>query len=241
MSLPTSSFESWRMFDRIAPTYDVLNRLLSFRRDVAWRRRIRAQLPDREGMNVLDLATGTGDVLFSLLDDEPRVDRGIGIDMSANMLARAKAKGTRDARAAFVRSDAQRIGAADESFDAVTIAFGIRNVPDVPEALREIHRVLNVGGRALILEFSLPGNPLMRALYLFYFRRILPMIGGWISGDREAYRYLNESVEAFPYGEAFSEMMQSAGFRNIAAHPLTFGIATLYVGERYPSQSTSRV
>ena len=118
------------------------------------------------------------------------------------------------------------------SFDAVTISFGIRNVLDVPKGLREMHRVLRPGGRALILEFSLPANAFIRWGYLLYFRNVLPLVGGLVSGDAKAYRYLNETVETFPYGAAFTALMTDAGFENVQAKPLTFGIATLYRGDR---------
>ncbi|MCB0314807.1 MAG: class I SAM-dependent methyltransferase, partial [Calditrichaeota bacterium] len=119
-----------------------------------------------------------------------------------------------------------------DRFDAVTISFGIRNVTDVSRALGEMKRVLKGGGKAIILEFSLPGNALMRSLYLFYFRKVLPRIGGLISGDSFAYRYLNETVESFPYGEAFCDLMRQAGFHQVKMTPLTFGIATIYEGEK---------
>ncbi len=223
------------MFDRIAPTYDLLNRLLSFRRDIAWRRRLVAALPSGDRLRVLDLATGTGDVLLALAESPNRLARGIGLDMSAQMLMQAKPKLRRAqsaSRLSLNRGDACAVGFAEQSFDAVTIAFGIRNVPDVPAALREMYRVLRPGGRALILEFSLPRNLLIRAGYLTYFRHILPAIGRLVSGDAHAYRYLNASVENFPYGDAFVSLMRDAGFASVRVEALTFGVATLYIGER---------
>lgn len=227
--------QSWRMFDRIAQRYDLLNRLLSFRRDVAWRKRLCAALPERPDQHVLDLATGTGDVLLALLQCRERVGRVTGLDRSANMLALARHKIRRlgtGSGGALVRGDACRIGAADGSFDAVTMAFGIRNVPDAPGALREIYRVLKPGGRVVILEFALPSNRLFRAAYLAYFRHMLPRIGGLISGDSSAYRYLNRTVEAFPYGGAFGALLSNAGFERVSIQALTFGIAALYVGDK---------
>ncbi len=223
------------MFDRIAFRYDLLNRLLSFRQDVAWRKRLCAHLPERSNQRILDLATGTGDVLLALYRGSPKVVGGVGLDMSANMLRfgnkKVKDAGLTD-HLAMMRSDACAIGSADAAFDAASISFGIRNVPDVPLALREIRRILKPGGRALILEFSLPKNRAFRTLYLFYFRHILPFIGGLISGDREAYRYLNASVESFPYGEDFLKLLRDAGFSNVQALPLSMGIATLYLGDK---------
>jgi len=226
--------DSWRMFDRIAGRYDLLNRLLSMRRDVAWRKRLAKSLPDGEALRVLDLATGTADVLLNLHANTGRVALGIGVDKSPGMLEIGKEK-VRDSGAkclSLVRGDAEFVGFQGESFDAVTIAFGIRNVPDVPAALREMHRVLRPGGRALILECSVPANPLLRAPYLVYFRHILPRIGGYISGDADAYRYLNLTVEAFPRGEDFCALMRDAGFENVTHAPLTFGVAALYTGDR---------
>ncbi len=224
-----------KMFDRIAPRYDLLNRLLSLRRDVAWRKKIAEHLPAGENLTVLDLATGTADVLLSLCENNRRVSRGIGVDVAPKMLRIG-----RDKIAAERLSDRLRLFPADalalpfreNHFDAVTIAFGIRNVLDVSQALREMYRVLRPGGRVLILEFSLPGNKLFRQVYLFYFRYILPRVGGLISGDNSAYRYLNRTVETFPYGEDFLRLLQDSGFEQRRAIPLTGGIATLYRGDK---------
>lgn len=231
----------WRMFDQIADTYDLVNRLLSFRRDVAWRKRLALRMPSGP-VRVLDLATGTCDVLLALRGHCGGRVRGAGADMSAGMLRGGQKKlATAGLSETFslVRADATRLGFADSSFDAVTIAFGIRNVVDVDAALRGMLRVLRPGGRALILEFSLPKNVLFRAGYLFYFRNILPRLGGAVSGKPAAYRYLNETVEAFPYGGAFCEKMEQAGFQGVSAEPLTFGIATLYLGTRPDTGDTA--
>jgi demethylmenaquinone methyltransferase/2-methoxy-6-polyprenyl-1,4-benzoquinol methylase len=230
-----SRAESWRMFDRIARRYDLLNRLLSCRCDVAWRNKVAEYLPDRSNQCVLDIATGTADLLLSLFRRSRQVGSGIGIDMSPKMLelAREKIAGRQlDNKISLVRADALRLPFANGSFDAVTIGFGIRNVPDVPAALAEMHRVLKPGGKVLVLEFSLPRNRLMRRLYPFHLRGIIPRLGALISGDGYAYRYLNETVETFPYGDQFCDLMKQAGFCNVSAVPLTFGIATIYHGSR---------
>ncbi len=227
--------EVWKMFDRIAHRYDLLNRLLSLGQDVVWRKRVAKHLPPQPGLHLLDVATGTGDLLIYLQEQNPNVASGVGIDMAERMLQHGRPKLRKrgiDDRFTLQTGDALHIPFPEGSFDAATISFGIRNVTDVPAGLREMFRVLKPGGRAIVLEFSLPQNALLRRLYLFYFRNILPRIGGLISGDSYAYRYLNETVETFPYGEAFCELMRAAGFQNVRATPLTFGIATIYQGDR---------
>ena len=223
--------DSWKMFNRIANRYDLLNRLLSFGRDVAWRNLLTEQLPADKKMVVIDLATGTGDVLFDLLKKRSNIRYAVGIDPAWRMLTIGRQKSLKQPGAAlisFINGDAQQLGIKGKSVDAVTMAFGIRNVPDVTAAVREMRRVLIGNGRLLILEFSLPGNRFIRAVYLIYFRFVLPMIGGLISGDAAAYRYLNRTVETFPYGEKFSDILKSAGFAQVQAMPLTFGVATIY-------------
>jgi len=227
--------EVWAMFDRIAPRYDLLNRLLSFRRDVAWRKRMARFLDGRTGLRVLDLATGTGDQILHLLEGGADIAEAVGLDMAENMLAIGREKIAQrglEGRVSLQVGDAVSIPLEDGGFDVVTITFGIRNVGDVSAALREMFRALKPGGRALVLEFSIPGNPVFRPVYVAYLRHVLPWLGGCLSGDREAYRYLNETVEAFPYGEAFCDLMRSAGFVEARAWPLSLGIATIYSGDR---------
>jgi len=227
--------EVWKMFDRIAHRYDLLNRLLSFGQDVIWRKRVAKHLPDRRELHVLDVATGTGDLLITLFEQNPNVQSGVGIDMAEKMLEFGRPKlekrGVVD-RFSLQTGNAMDIPFAENVFDAATISFGIRNVANVLGGLQEMRRVLKNNGRAIVLEFSLPKNKLMRHLYLFYFRHILPRLGGLISGDSFAYRYLNETVETFPYGEAFCDLMRRAGFQNVQMTPLTFGIATIYQGDK---------
>lgn len=230
-----SRMQAFKMFDRIAHRYDLLNRLLSMGTDVRWRRKMNRRIPEGAGLQVLDLATGTADVLIAMDRACPQVTSGVGLDMSGGMLKYGQEKLVRlglDGKFQLVRGDATCLGLESASFDAVTISFGIRNVLDVSQGLAEMRRILKPGGRALILEFSLPANRLFRALYLFYFRNVLPRIGALISGDSYAYRYLNETVETFPYGEDFCQLMRAAGFEQVTATPLTFGIASLYQGER---------
>jgi demethylmenaquinone methyltransferase / 2-methoxy-6-polyprenyl-1,4-benzoquinol methylase len=229
-----SRHEVWKMFDRIAHRYDLLNHLLSLNRDKYWRARMASLLTVKPDQEVLDLATGTGDQLVALYQTG-KVANGIGLDLSEKMLEIGRAKLARlklDGNLSLKTGDAGLIPLGDNLFDAVTVSFGIRNVTDVPSALIEMRRVLRLEGRVLILEFSLPRNLFLRKLYLFYFRHILPVLGGMISGDSHAYRYLNQTVETFPYGESFCQLMRSAGFKEVHATPLTFGIATIYQGDK---------
>jgi len=231
--------DSWRMFDRIAPTYDLLNRLLSLGIDRGWRVKVAQALPvEPPQLDILDLATGTGDQVFAIIQALPGRIRSItGTDPSMGMLALAEKKtpvhipGVPQPQWKYTPPGV--LPFPDAAFDAITISFGIRNVPNPTETLREMHRVLRVGGRAVILEFSLPSHPLIRTLYLFYFRHVLPRIGGLLSGDRSAYEYLNRTVEEFPYGPAFEELLHNSGFVNTSRIPLTFGIATIYKGEKF--------
>lgn len=223
------------MFDRIAHRYDFLNRTLSMGIDVGWRKQLAGMLPPQPNLRVLDLATGTADVPLALCDYNADVLEVVGMDLSQGMLELGQAKVTAAARNAQIRleaGDAMQVPAGDQSFDAVTISFGIRNVPDLNQTLREMHRVLKPGGYGLVLEFSTPDLPGWKQLYLFYLRHWLPHVGALISGDSGAYRYLNRTIESFPYGQAFCDRMIAAGFHDLLACPLTGGIATIYRGIR---------
>jgi len=229
------------MFDRIAPAYDILNHLLSFGRDFSWRRRLADTVVKDEKLRILDLATGTGDVLISLLDRNPNIAEAVGLDISENMLALCRRKITRRKlanRVKLVRADVTVSGLGDKSFDVVTMGFGIRNTPDTFKTLTEIHRLLNRGGTALILEFSMPANRILRGFYLFYLRFFVPLLGRLLSGDNQAYRYLDKSIESFHRADDFCRIMQKAGFSDISAKPLTFGVACLYQGIR-PNESNA--
>jgi demethylmenaquinone methyltransferase/2-methoxy-6-polyprenyl-1,4-benzoquinol methylase len=221
------------MFDRIAPTYDLLNHVLSLGHDFLWRRRAVARLDRRAPLHVLDLATGTGDLLIALLRRQANVCRAVGLDASEKMLAVCRRKLRRpglEARVELVQGEASATPFADNTFDAVTMAFGIRNTSDVTAALGEIHRILKPEGQAVILEFSLPSSHMIRWVYLGYLRHVVPRLGALISGDRGAYRYLNASIEAFHQPEAFSAVLREAGFGQVTARPLTMGVASLYSG-----------
>ncbi len=224
-----------RMFDRIAPTYDLLNHLLSLGRDFSWRRKAVRQLDPSRDLKVLDLATGTGDMLITLFRERPNITEAAGLDISENMLATCRGKlrkrGLID-RARLLCADASKMPFSDGTFDAATMAFGIRNTADAAATLREIHRVLNSGGTALILEFSLPACPVMRWFYLRYLRLAVPFVGALVSGDRHAYQYLNESIEGFQQPAEFCRLMQEAGFHDISVIPLTHGVASIYKGTK---------
>ncbi|MBN1465466.1 bifunctional demethylmenaquinone methyltransferase/2-methoxy-6-polyprenyl-1,4-benzoquinol methylase UbiE [candidate division KSB1 bacterium] len=220
------------MFNRIARRYDAANRLLSAGQDVIWRRKCAREVPGDRPLTVLDLATGTADVLKTLLRRRRNIRVAVGLDPAKEMLAIARRKLA--GNGSLLNGDAQCIALRDHSVDIVCMAFGIRNVANVEKALREMLRVLVAGGKLLILEFSLPQNSAIRKIYLCYFRHVLPVIGGLIAGDHGAYSYLNRTVEEFPAGEAFCARLQLAGFTRIKAHSLTFGIATLYSAETRP-------
>ncbi|HSX10627.1 MAG TPA: bifunctional demethylmenaquinone methyltransferase/2-methoxy-6-polyprenyl-1,4-benzoquinol methylase UbiE, partial [Chlamydiales bacterium] len=219
----------WKMFDAISATYDRTNRVLSLGMDQRWRKQVARSLPNRPHLTVLDLATGTGDQIVALLKSKASIESVTGIDLSNEMLEIAKMK--LKERATFLRADAEKLPFPNESFDAATFSFGIRNVVNPLLSLKDIYRVLKPKGRCLILEFSLPPQPI-RGFYLFYLRTLLPKIGGFLSRNPAAYRYLNKTIEHFPSGKAFSALMEKAGFKHLERIPMSFGGVTLYVGEK---------
>lgn len=224
-----------RMFDRIAPRYDRVNRTLSLCQDRSWRHAVAHRLANLEHELVVDLATGTGDQLLYLARHLPPRTRLVGLDASAEMLAVGRRKLAAlgfDDRHRLLLGDAHHLPFDDGSVGAVTCAFGIRNMEHVDRALRECHRVLAPGGRLVVLEFSLPPQPLIRKLYLCYFRHVLPGLAHLLTGQGDAYHYLNRTVEAFPCGEAFCVWLRAAGFQRVTATPLTLGVATLYEGHK---------
>ena len=221
------------MFAGIARRYDLLNHLLSGNVDKSWRRLVARTLQPSlvEGARVLDVACGTGDLSRVLA--RAGAASVIGLDFCRPMLEIARRKGAADGRSIpFVEGDALRLPFADGAFDVVTIAFGLRNLADVEEGLRELLRILKPGGRAAVLEFSSPVVPGFRALFRFYFTRLLPRIGGWLSGSRGAYRYLPDSVSRFPDQERLAALMRGAGFEEVGYRNLTGGIAALHTGTR---------
>ncbi len=221
-----------QMFGEIAPRYDLLNRLLSGGVDQRWRRLAVRLATEKAPRRILDVATGTGDVALLLKRARPEAEV-VGGDFTPQMLELARAKAERagvDVR--FVEADALALPFADASFDAITVAFGFRNFADYGRGLAEFQRVLAPGGRAVILEFPPPPKGFLGRAYRFYFWRLLPWIGGVISGKPEAYRYLPSSVERFPEPEQLAEMMRAAGFAEVRWRRLTGGIAAVHVGDK---------
>ena len=222
-----------QLFDRIAGTYDGLNHGLSLGIDKYWRRKTVSMMPAAK--HVLDVAIGTADLTIEMLK-RGKAELVTGIDLSEQMMGIGRLKVERlrvtgyGVPVEFVYGNAQQMPFADASFDAVTCAYGCRNFQNLDEGLKEMFRVLRPGGQVTILEFSYPSNRLVRALYDIYFTRVLPLIGRIVSRDKTAYTYLNKSVKAFCWGEAFVQHMHDAGFRDEQFTPLTFGITTVYTG-----------
>ena len=223
-----------RMFASIVGRYDLLNRLLSLRRDVYWRRFAVAlgQIP--RGGDVLDLCAGTGDVALEIVRQGSGA-RVIAVDNCEPMLIRGLHKAKRANAADQVRfavAPAEELPFADATFDRAFVAFGVRNIADRRRGLREMARVLKPDGRAIILEFSTPSSPLFGPLYRFYSHRILPWIGGLLSGNRAAYEYLPASVDGFPSPEGLQALMEDAGFIDVSVVHLTFRIVTVHQGRK---------
>lgn len=221
------------MFDRIAWRYDFLNRILSMGIDRGWREQMANMLPPRPALRVLDLATGTADVPLTFARTNKDIAHITGMDLAEKMLDIGREKIAQQGLNKTIQlstGDAMAIPAESNAYDAATISFGIRNVPDVLTTLKEMYRVVNPGGHALILEFSTPEIPVFKQGYLFYLRHVLPQIGAALSGDSYAYRYLNQTIETFPYGQDFCDLMIEAGFIQTEAVSLTGGIATIYKG-----------
>ncbi len=220
-------------FDAIAPKYDLTNRVISFGIDLHWRRVAIRQLRDvRPDCAVLDLACGTCDMALEVLRQRPAA-RVVGADLSRAMLGLARKKLAADtAPVTLVNAPAEALPFRDASFDAVTIAFGIRNVPDFLAGLKEMLRVLRRGGRACVLEFSTPPSRLWWKVYNYYFFNILPRIGGLITGRQAAYRYLTDSVALFPDAGEFKSAMEEAGFAGVSCLSMNGGIVCVHTGVR---------
>ena len=222
------------MFSRIARRYDAANRLLSGGVDQRWRKRLVKIVGTAKPRDVLDLATGSGDVAFALAQALPPEARIVGMDFCQPMLDQAVAKQQaappgQARNIVFRQGDGLALPCEDRSFDAVTVSFGLRNMADRHRALSEMRRVLRPGGRVHVLEFSQPYR-WFRPIYYFYTKRILPSIAGKVTGDRAAYDYLNASIEAYPDHAAMAEELRRAGFRDLKVVRMTMGIVALHVG-----------
>ncbi len=224
------------MFDNIAPRYDLLNRLLSLRRDVAWRKKMVSVIALPENGRVLDVACGTGDVALEICRHKGRRVKVIGIDFSPGMLrlAREKIRHDHHTTISLLAGDALALPFGEASFHAVTIAFGIRNIQDKTGALKAFFDCLKPGGMVLVLELATPQKSRLRDVYMAYFQKILPLIGRLFSKHGFAYSYLPDSVARFPSPEIFMEIMAHAGFSQVTCHRLTLGIANLFVGVKSP-------
>jgi demethylmenaquinone methyltransferase/2-methoxy-6-polyprenyl-1,4-benzoquinol methylase len=223
-----------KLFDTIAPTYDMLNHLLSLRRDFYWRKMAVRELKGFEGW-ILDIATGTGDVAIEIFHQNGHQTKVFGLDFSESMIKKAHQKILNKGllkTIALSLGDAISLPFRENTFSASIIAFGLRNILNKEQALSEMVRVIKKGGKLTILEFTFPQNWMMRTLYPLYFKRVLPWVGGLISGDRGAYAYLPESVFRFPNGEDYAEMLMRSGLENITSRRLTFGIASIISGTK---------
>jgi demethylmenaquinone methyltransferase/2-methoxy-6-polyprenyl-1,4-benzoquinol methylase len=221
------------MFDNIAHRYDFLNHTLSLGIDRGWRKKAVHLLSKARPKKIMDVATGTGDFALQLLSLNP--DQVVGVDISRDMLAvgnqKVKKRG-HDDRVELVYGDSENLQFDDNSFDAVTVAFGVRNFEHLEKGLGEMLRVMKPGAQIAILEFSKPKNRLIKGLYYLYFKRILPVIGKWVSKDARAYTYLPESVEVFPHGDSFIAIMEKVGYRKPKQYVLSFGIASIYFAQK---------
>lgn len=223
------------MFDGIAPSYDRLNHLLSLHVDKWWRRYALKEIVDGSGQQILDVACGTGDSTIAIAKAAAAGSRIIGADISEGMMALVMEKAAREGVHERIRlevADGEDLPFPEDSFHRVTCAFGIRNFEHKELGLKEFLRVLKPSGKAVILELSVPGNKVLRRLYDLYFLHVLPWVGGILSGDKAAYKYLPASVHAFPAPDVFCAMMQRAGFREVRCKSFTLGLCRLYVGEK---------
>lgn len=222
-----------RMFDNISGSYDFLNHFLSLGIDIRWRKKAIQWLAEAKPKIVLDVATGTGD--FALEAMALRPEKIVGIDISKGMLEVGKKKTAEKGLSGVIEmlhADSENLPFEENKFDAVTVAFGVRNFENLERGLGEMLRVMKPGGRVAILEFSKPRSFPFKQLYFFYFNTILPLIGRLFSRDASAYRYLPESVKAFPDGQDFVSILSRLGYKNAACKPLTFGISSLYTATK---------
>ncbi|MEO6053603.1 MAG: ubiquinone/menaquinone biosynthesis methyltransferase [Chthoniobacterales bacterium] len=214
-------------FASISQRYDLANHLLSGGIDYLWRARVAKIVSNWAPRRLLDLATGSGDLAIAIQGTCAAAEI-VGADFCLPMLKKAHEKGLQN----LVHADAMSLPFRDSSFDGITVAFGLRNMKSWSGALQEMARVISPDGHILILDFSLPSNPLLRKAYRFYLHHILPSIAGWVTGDKAAYDYLGESIEKFPHGKAMTTLLEESGFHHALALPLTLGIVSIYTACR---------
>lgn len=221
------------MFNNISKNYDFLNHFLSLGIDILWRKKAIKYLKQDKPKHILDIATGTGDFAIEALALKP--EKVTGVDISEGMLEVGKAKMKKKGLDKIIElqlGDSEKLLFEDNTFDAVIVSFGVRNFENLEKGLTDMNRVLKEGGKAVILEFSKPTKFPFKQIYNFYFKAILPKIGKLISKDNAAYTYLPESVDAFPYGNDFLKVLEKAGFKNNKCKPLTFGVSSIYIGQK---------
>jgi demethylmenaquinone methyltransferase/2-methoxy-6-polyprenyl-1,4-benzoquinol methylase len=227
------------MFDQIAHRYDFLNRFLSAGIDISWRKKALAQLSGIPIRHMLDVATGTADVAIMAMEQlKPPPACITGIDISDGMLELGRKKLVQkrlNDRITLLNGDSEAINFPDQTFEAITVSFGVRNFANLKKGLTEMLRVLKPGGKLVVLEFSKPKVPGIKNLYNLYTRIIAPGAGGWISGNRKAYKYLNDSINAFPEGQKFLDILQETGYVDCYKKTLSFGICTIYCGSKASS------
>ncbi len=222
-----------QMFDNISAKYDFLNHFLSLGIDIYWRKKAIRILKKQQPKTILDVATGTGDLAIEAMSLKP--EKVIGVDISEGMLSygRKKLKKLKLEDTIELQSgDSENLSFENDTFDAVMVSFGVRNFENLEKGLSEINRVLKDNGTLVVLEFSKPTVFPYKQLYNFYFKNILPLVGKIISRDQAAYSYLPESVQEFPYGKAFTDILEKLGYKSVKCRPLTFGISSIYVAQK---------
>lgn len=222
------------MFDRIAPKYDLLNRVLSLGIDTIWRKKAIALLNTQDHKKILDVATGTADMCVEI-NKQLSPEEITGLDISSNMIEYGKVKVANKGLSELIKlevGDSENMRFVDGYFDAATVAFGVRNFGNLKQGLKEMNRVLRPGGKIVVLEFSRPLYFPFKQLFNIYFKYLLPIIGKWSSKDKKAYKYLYESVQAFPDYDRFSDILREVGFRSVQWKALSLGICTIYSGEK---------